>query len=56
MDYITMVFALWNFTVVGLVSVFYAGPLWLQQSYLTVMSSLMVRIYYNHLDAAYWSK
>ncbi|CEG67860.1 hypothetical protein RMATCC62417_04220 [Rhizopus microsporus] len=41
LDYVTMVFALWNFTVVGLVSIFWKGPLWLQQIYLTVMSSLM---------------
>ncbi|CAO3664267.1 unnamed protein product [Rhizopus microsporus] len=41
LDYVTMVFALWNFTVVGLVSIFWKGPLWLQQVYLTVMSSLM---------------
>ncbi|KAK4520393.1 mitochondral 37S ribosomal protein S27 [Mucor velutinosus] len=41
LDYITLVFALWNFAVVGLVSIFWRGPLWLQQSYLTIMSSLM---------------
>lgn len=44
LDYVTMVFALWNFTVVGLVSIFWKGPLWLQQIYLTVMSSLMVSV------------
>lgn len=44
LDYVTMVFALWNFTVVGLVSIFWKGPLWLQQVYLTVMSSLMVSV------------
>ncbi|KAF9114349.1 Presenilin-1 [Mortierella sp. AM989] len=41
LDYVTMCFALWNFAVAGLVSVFWKGPMWLQQVYLTVMSSLM---------------
>ncbi|KAI8051773.1 Presenilin-domain-containing protein [Thamnidium elegans] len=41
LDYITMSFALWNFAMVGLVSIFWKGPLWLQQCYLTIMSSLM---------------
>ncbi|KAG0263864.1 Presenilin-1 [Actinomortierella ambigua] len=41
LDYITMSFALWNFAVVGLLSVFWKGPMWLQQTYLTLMSSLM---------------
>ncbi|KAF9425618.1 Presenilin-1, partial [Podila epigama] len=41
LDYITMSFALWNFSVAGLISVFWKGPMWLQQVYLTFMSSLM---------------
>ncbi|KAF9993122.1 Presenilin-1, partial [Entomortierella chlamydospora] len=41
LDYITMSFALWNFAVAGLLSVFWKGPMWLQQVYLTFMSSLM---------------
>lgn len=41
LDYITLVFALWNFAIVGLVSIFWKGPLWLQQCFLTLMSSLM---------------
>lgn len=42
LDFLTMSFALWNFAVTGLISVFWKGPMWLQQVYLTVMSSLMV--------------
>lgn len=43
LDYLTMAFALWNFSVTGLISVFWKGPMWVQQMYLTIMSSLMVR-------------
>jgi hypothetical protein len=42
LDYLTMAFALWNFSVTGLISVFWKGPMWVQQMYLTIMSSLMV--------------
>jgi presenilin 1 len=45
MDYITMVFGLWNFAMVGLISVFWSkGPMKMQQAYLTIMSSLMVSL------------
>ncbi|KAJ3327478.1 hypothetical protein HDU76_011738, partial [Blyttiomyces sp. JEL0837] len=40
-DYITFFFWLWNLAAVGLVVIFWKGPLWLQQIYLVVMSSMM---------------
>jgi presenilin 1 len=40
-DLITLVFALYNFAVVGIVAVFSTAPLWLQQTYLVLMSSIM---------------
>ena len=41
MDYITLFFSLWNFSVVGLMVIFWRGPMWMQQAYLILMSSLM---------------
>lgn len=41
LDYISLIFAIWNFAVVGLIVIFWRGPMWLQQVYLVVMSSLM---------------
>jgi presenilin 1 len=41
LDYITMFFALWNLAIVGNVVIFWRGPLWVQQAYLVLMSSLM---------------
>lgn len=42
MDYITFVFGLYNFSLVGLIMVFWSGaPLVMQQIFLTIMSSLM---------------
>ncbi|RKP02741.1 hypothetical protein CXG81DRAFT_8372, partial [Caulochytrium protostelioides] len=40
-DYISFVFLLWNLCCVGIAVIFYRGPLWLQQVYLVVMSSMM---------------
>ncbi|KAJ1564119.1 hypothetical protein HK405_015775 [Cladochytrium tenue] len=42
LDYVTFFVFLWNFVAVGLVVIFWKGPLWLQQVYLVVMSSMMV--------------
>ncbi|TPX64050.1 hypothetical protein CcCBS67573_g08508 [Chytriomyces confervae] len=41
LDWISFMFFLWNFAAVGLVSVFWKGPLWLQQGYMVLMSVLM---------------
>ncbi|KAI9094414.1 Presenilin-domain-containing protein [Phlyctochytrium arcticum] len=41
LDKITFVFFLWNLTVVGVLMIFYKGPLFLQQAYLVIMCSKM---------------
>ncbi len=41
MDYLSFSFMMWNLSVAGVAVVFFKGPLWLQQSYLVVLSSLM---------------
>lgn len=41
MDYVTFAFGIWNLASVGLVSIFFKGPLYIQQAYLVLMSSLM---------------
>ncbi|KAJ3204753.1 hypothetical protein HDU82_005632, partial [Entophlyctis luteolus] len=41
LDYITFMFFLWNLTGVGMVSIFWKGPLMLQQWYMVLMSTLM---------------
>ncbi|KAI8908309.1 Presenilin-domain-containing protein [Gorgonomyces haynaldii] len=41
LDWISFAFFLWNFTIVGLVVIFWQGPVVLRQIYLVVMSSMM---------------
>ncbi|KAJ3012873.1 hypothetical protein HKX48_006022 [Thoreauomyces humboldtii] len=43
LDQFSFWFFLWNMVIVGVLMIFYKGPLILQQCYLVVMSSLMVR-------------
>lgn len=45
LDWITLAFAVWNFTVTGLIAVFGTVPRLVNQAYLIVMSSLMAYIF-----------
>jgi hypothetical protein len=42
LDFITFTFCTWNFTIVGVVSVFWFSPLQLQQAYLILISAATV--------------
>ncbi|KAJ3025125.1 UNVERIFIED_CONTAM: hypothetical protein HDU68_007437 [Siphonaria sp. JEL0065] len=46
-DTISFYFLLWNFAAVGILAVFWKGPLWLQQVYLVLMSSMMAYMLTN---------
>ena len=41
LDYITVFFCLWNFTIVGIVALFFEGPPLLQKAYSIVIGSMM---------------
>ncbi|KAJ3142031.1 Presenilin-2 [Physocladia obscura] len=47
LDYISFAFFIWNFAAVGIVAVFWKGPLWLQQVYMVLMSSMMAYMLTN---------
>lgn len=54
LDWITLVFVMYNFLVGGLAITFYRGPLWLQQIYLIILSSLMAYNFSNFPALATW--
>ena len=54
LDYITLVFSLYNFLIGGIAITFYKGPLWLQQIYLIILSSLMAYNFSNFPALATW--
>jgi presenilin 1 len=54
LDWISLAFITWNFTVTGIIAVFGTAPRLVNQAYLIIMSALMAFIFRNLPDAAIW--
>ncbi len=55
LDWITLSYAVWNFTITGLVSIFYTVPRVVNQAYLIIMSALMAYIFRTLPEWATWT-